>query len=216
MENKQKFLFTCGGIIAIMVFFSVSLGGCVISKQGQLVQQRNHVKQLFSQIANDYQRRADLVMQNKNVVAVNAAQELAVFKALRDQAAGLRKAIPVNAAGQAVMPSTAQGKTDLMQQFAQFDKLAIDVVNYAADNPEIQSTRLYEDFMTEIEGNENRISVARRDYNKGVEEYANLCDVLPGSIIAGFLGFKSDEFPMFVAAAGTDKAPDTSMPAPKE
>ena len=67
----------------------------------------------------------------------------------------------------------------------------------------------FQDFQAQIEGTENRINVARQDYNKAVQTYNLRVRTFPNNIFAGFFGFKSKEF--YKADAGTEKAPEVNF-----
>ena len=83
-----------------------------------------------------------------------------------------------------------------------------------ADNPEIQSTQLYSDFMIQVEGSENRINVARRDYNAAVNDYRNTTQTFPNNLAAGIFGFDPNQFAYFQAQPGAEQAPEVSFPTP--
>jgi LemA protein len=72
--------------------------------------------------------------------------------------------------------------------------------------PTLQTTQAFKDFQTQIEGTENRIAVARRDYSDAVNEYNVRVKRFPGNIMAGLFGFK--EKPYYQAEAGSEKAPN--------
>lgn len=87
-------------------------------------------------------------------------------------------------------------------------------MSYAADNPEINSSQLFADFMVEVAGSENRINVARRDFNAQVTVYRNTVQRFPNNLFAGLFGFNPNQFPYFQAEEGADSAPDIVFPTP--
>jgi LemA protein len=72
--------------------------------------------------------------------------------------------------------------------------------------PDLKTTKSFQDFQAQIEGTENRINVARQDYNKSVEGYNLKVRTFPNNIFAGLFGFKAKQF--YKADAGSEKAPD--------
>ena len=72
--------------------------------------------------------------------------------------------------------------------------------------PDLKTTAAFRDFQTQIEGTENRINIARQDYNKSIEGYNLKVKRFPKSILASVFGFK--EKPFYKADAGSEKNPD--------
>jgi LemA protein len=72
--------------------------------------------------------------------------------------------------------------------------------------PDLKTTKSFQDFQTQIEGTENRINVARQDFNKSVEGFNLKVRTFPNNIFAGMFGFKVKEF--YKADVGSEKAPD--------
>lgn len=197
-------------VLGIVVFVALMMWG----NYNSLVGKRQNVNVAWANVQSVYQRRLDLVNQTLPVVTAGAAQELAVYKTLRDQAAALGKAFPMNSAGQPVAPTSDAEASRLQQQVAGFNQALVQFTAYAASNPQIRSTELYQSFISQIEGSENRINVARRDYNAAVQDYKVSTQMFPGNIFAGILGFSPSEFAYFQADAGADKAPVIAFPTP--
>ena len=72
--------------------------------------------------------------------------------------------------------------------------------------PQLRATDAFRDLQAQIEGTENRINVARRDYNDAVREYNTAVGNFPGSLVAGFSGFKSKPY-FKVESEEASKAP---------
>ena len=117
--------------------------------------------------------------------------------------------------GQPVIPTGADAQK-VTTQIAGFDKAFINAISYVSSNPEIKSTQLFSDFMVQNEGSENRINVARRDYNLSVTTYRNATQGFPGNIIAGIFGFNANQFPYFQADEGASQAPKIVFPTPAQ
>ncbi len=71
--------------------------------------------------------------------------------------------------------------------------------------PQLQATQAFRDLMTQLEGTENRISVARKDFNDAVVSYNVKVRTFPRNLIAGILGFTAEK--PFAAQPGADSAP---------
>jgi LemA protein len=72
--------------------------------------------------------------------------------------------------------------------------------------PDLKTTKAFQDFQTQIEGTENRINVARQDYNKSVEDYNLRVKRFPNNMLAGLFGFKEKAY--YKSDPGSDKNPD--------
>ena len=75
--------------------------------------------------------------------------------------------------------------------------------------PDLKSNTVYTGLMDELSGTENRIAVARTDYNNVVTEYNRTIRRFPKSIFAGIFGFEKAEF--FAAAEGARTAPEVNF-----
>ncbi len=191
-----------GALVVIAVLFV--LGLVIGMGYNSLVGANNEVDANWSRVETAYQRRVDLVNQSLPTVIAGAAQELAVFTTLRDQAAALSGAIR-EGAGTEKIGTLAQGFESAYMQFTA----------YAADNPEIVSAQLFSDFLVQIEGTENRIRVERDDFNASVLRYRNRTQMLPGSIFAGIFGYSPLRHEFFEATSeGAENAPQIVFPTP--
>jgi LemA protein len=75
--------------------------------------------------------------------------------------------------------------------------------------PDLKTTKAFQDFQTQIEGTENRINVARRDYNSTVNAYNLQVKTFPNNIFAGIFGFHQRAY--FQADPGSERAPDINF-----
>jgi LemA protein len=72
--------------------------------------------------------------------------------------------------------------------------------------PDLKTTEQFKNFQTQIEGTENRINVARRDFNAAVNSYNLKVKTFPNNIFAGVFGYH--EKPYYKADPGSENAPD--------
>jgi LemA protein len=75
--------------------------------------------------------------------------------------------------------------------------------------PDLKTTKAFQDFQQQIEGTENRINIARRDYNSAVNTYNLQVRTFPNNIFAGIFHFQAK--PYYKADPGSEKAPDINF-----
>ena len=195
-------------VLVVLGFLILCLGGWFVLSYNSLISLDENVQTQWSNLQSSYQRRADLYATQLPVVVAASAQELAVFKELRKQAEALRATLNFESA-----PTGAQAE-QLADQLAAFDAAVTNFSVYVADNPEIVSAQLYSDFTVTIEGTENRINVARRDYNEAVRTYRTTVRSFPNIIFARILGLTPDKYVYFEAQEGVETVPTLVFPTP--
>lgn len=171
-------------IVAILVLVWVFTG------YNTLVTEHQNVETAWSQVETQYQRRFDLIPNVVNTVKGSAAFEqetLTEVTAARTQ---------WQSGGSLSERVEAAGKLDNA-----IGRLLVTVESY----PQLRSTEAFRDLITELEGTENRVSVARRDYNEAVRTYNLAVRRFPGMILAGIFGFDAE--PGFEAVDGSESAP---------
>ena len=100
---------------------------------------------------------------------------------------------------------TVKGNQPAVKKISALTRLLVTVEAY----PVIQSTQAFRDLMTELEGTENRIAVARRDYNQAVNTYNVAVRRVPSNIVAALFGFDAHEF--FAAVENAEAAPSVEF-----
>ncbi len=181
---------TLGIIIAIVVL--VLLYG--FGTYNRLVTLNVDADTKWKQVEVDYQRRFDLIPGLVESVKGIMKQETAVFTALADARTHYAGATSANE------KAIAAGQVD-----SALGRLLVIAENY----PELKSSANMATFMSQYEGTENRIGVARMKYNDAVKEYNLKVMRIPSSIIAALTGFKERAY--FEAAAGSEKAPEVKF-----
>ncbi len=184
-------------VIAVVVFGIFSWG---LNIYNNLVTQDEGVRSAWSQVETQYQRRMDLIPNLVSTVQGFAKQELAVFQGVAEARAKV---------GQLTV--TKEVLED-PQAFARFQQ-AQDQLSSALSRllvvseqyPQIKSNENFMDLQKQLEGTENRITVARTRFNETVQVYNTTIRRFPGSIVAGFTGFKEKAY--FAAKAGAEDAP---------
>lgn len=184
---------TAGKGILILVIVVVLLAVWGVSSYNGLAQSREAVAAAESQIDTALQRRADLIPNVVATVQSFAAHETEIITAVTDARAALNGAKTLEekaAADQALTTALTN--------------LNVIVENY----PELKSDTVYIGLMDELEGSENRIAVARQDYNDTVQAYNSRILRFPSSVLAGMFGF--EKAPYFEASAGAETVPDVA------
>ena len=197
--NKSKWLIP-GIIVGVLVLLVLMVSG---SYNG-LVKQREEVRTSLSNIQTQYQRRSDLIPNLVNTVKGSANFEKTTLDSVvnaRAKATSIQ--IDPSKATPAQLQQYQQSQGELSQALGRL--LAV-TENY----PDLKSTRAFTDLQVQLEGTENRIAVARRDYNEIARPYNAKIQTFPSNIAAGIFNFES--FPYFQATAGSDKAPTVTFP----
>ncbi|MBY0484733.1 LemA family protein [Nitrosomonas sp.] len=166
-------------IVAILCTFSLS--GC---DYNTLQSTDEQIKASWAEVLNQYKRRADLVPNLVNTVKGFASQEKDVLLGVtnaRSRVGGIQ-ATPelINDAGAFSKFQNAQGELSNA-----LSRLLVVVENY----PELKSDANFRDLQAQLEGTENRITVARNRYIKAVQEYNIVVRSFPSNLTAMLFGF---------------------------
>lgn len=183
MKNSMK-------IFIVVIVILLILGLPLVSTYNKLVTLDQNVNNCESNIDTQLQRRSDLIPNIVNTVKGYASQETEIFTQISNARAKLAGAQTV----------TEQANADATLSNA-LSRLLVVVENY----PDLKSNQNFRDLTVELEGTENRIAVARQDYNKAVTEYNTKRRKFPTTIIAPLFGF--DEKPLYKASEGAKDVP---------
>jgi len=190
-------------IPGIIIGVIVLIAAIVIGGYNGLIGQRENVNKSFANLQSQYQRRADLVPNLVSTVkgAANFEQDtLTDVTEARAKATGIT-IDPSNATPEQ-LAQYQQSQGELSQALGRL--LAV-TENY----PELKAVAGFQDLQVQLEGTENRISVARNDFNEVASGYNSRIQTFPTNITAGIFGF--DKFPYFEAEGGADTAPDVNF-----
>ncbi|GIP24211.1 LemA family protein [Paenibacillus sp. J22TS3] len=163
------------GIAAIVVIIVIFM----ISNYNKYVSAEENVDQKWSRIETDLQRRYDLIPNLVNTVKGFAQHEKEVIKQVTDARAAL---------GGARTADEKAAANDQLQ--GALGRLLVVVENY----PNLKSDVHFTQLMDELAGTENRIAVARGDYNDAVAEYNKMIKRFPGRLVAGIMGFDAKQY----------------------
>jgi LemA protein len=168
---------------ALAALLALSLGGCGYNT---LQVNDEQTKANWSEVVNQYQRRADLVPNLVNTVKGFAAQEKEVLLGVTNARAkvGSIQATPelVNSPDAFAKFQAAQGELS-----GALSRLLVVSENY----PQLKSDANFRDLQAQLEGTENRIAVARNRYIKSVQEYNVTVRSFPSNLTAMAFGYKA-------------------------
>jgi LemA protein len=157
------------------------------------------VKTSWGTVQSQYQRRSDLI---PNLVAT-------VKGAANFEQETLTRVVEARAKATSINVNPDDLTPEKMQQFQQaqgqlstaLGRLLMVTENY----PDLKANQNFRDLQAQIEGTENRIAVARKDFNETARVYNSSIRTFPNNIVAGFGGFR--QRPYFEAQAGAENAP---------
>jgi len=180
-------------LIVILLF-----GGCACTRYNGLVTSDQGVKTAWSNVETNYQRRTDLYNSVIKTIEGSANFEKSTLKeVIAARASATSVHVDVNDSA-----SLGQYQRAQQQLAGSFSRLMAVAEAY----PELRTTQQFADFQTNIAGTENRINVARRDFNSAVQDYNLKVKTFPNNIFAGIFGFH--EKPYYKAEPGSENAPD--------
>ena len=182
----------------IAVLATLALGGCGYN---DLQRQDEGVKASWSEVLNQYQRRADLVPNLVNTVKGYAAHEQQVLTEVTNARAnvGAMRATPELVNDPVAFQKFIEAQNQLQGALSRL--LAV-----AENYPNLKSDALFRDLQSQLEGTENRIAVARNRYIKSVQEFNTTVRQFPTNLTA--MIFKMGVKPNFtVADEGAVSAP---------
>lgn len=160
-----------------------------------LVSARESVDNQWAQVQTQYQRRFDLIPNLVESVKVVMKQEQKVFGDLAEARTRYAGASSVDAKVNAA--SQLEGA---------ISRLLVVMENY----PQLKSSENVQQFTTQLEGTENRVSVERQRFNDSVKNYNLVIKRFPSNLVASMFGFSSER-PYFEAAQGAETAPKVSF-----
>jgi LemA protein len=185
-------------VLVIIAGLVLIIGGCGCVQYNGLVTADQGVKTAWSNVETNYQRRTDLYSSIVKTVSASANFEKSTLTAVVDaRAKATSVTVDVNDS-----TSLARFQAAQAQLQGSFSRLMAVSESY----PDLKTTKAFQDFQTDIGGTENRINIARRDYNSSVQDYNLRVKRFPGSIFASMFGYHEKAF--YKADEGAQNNPD--------
>src|SRR5882762_7731590 len=191
MNIKKAFL------LSVLFLVALTAGGCGYNT---LTTKHENVKAKWANVETMIQRRADLIPNLFEAAKAAGVQEQTVFGQIaeaRAKLAGATSAPPQGPNGD----KSPEQKQAVLDANSTLSRLLVIVENY----PQLRSSESFQKFQDELVGTENRIAVARKDYNEAVQDYNTARARFPTVIAAKLYGFKEE--PYFKADEGAKAVP---------
>lgn len=192
-KNKKPLILI--GIVALIIL----IGGWLMKGYNGMVNEDENVNLQWAEVENQYQRRLDLIPNLVNVVKGYAAHEKETLEGVIEARA--------KATQTTIDPSNMTEEQLANFQKAQdglsgaLNRLMVVVEKY----PELKANENFLQLQAQLEGTENRITVARKGYNDAATIYNKLVRRFPNNMLAGIFGFSVR--PQFKAQEGAESAP---------
>ena len=174
MKNKG-IIYVLGILLAIIL-----LGGCsVVGTYNGLVSEQTKVEQAQADVATALQRRSDLIGNLVESVKGQMNHETEVFTQIAEARAKI-------GTGSVTSKENQEAQGELSSAISR-------LISLTENYPELKSNQNVEQLMTELAGSENRIFVARKDYNQAATEYNQKLRSFPTVLLANMMNFKEAE-----------------------
>ena len=186
--------------LALILICALTLSSCGYNS---MVEKEEAVNTAWSNVENQYQRRADLIPNLVNTVKGYASHEQETLESVVN---ARFKATQITLNADELTPEklkayqAAQGEVG-----SALSRLLAVTENY----PELKANENFQELQAQLEGTENRISVERRNFNQVTQDYNTYIRKFPNNLFAGMFGF--DKKPYFEAEAGSQKAPEVKF-----
>jgi len=189
-------------IIAILGLLLV-FAGCGCNGYNSIIDQDENVKKAWNNVNSEYQRRSDLIPNLVNTVKGAANFEQQTLVQLMEARA---KATQITVDPTNLTPEKLAEFQQAQSQISSgIGRLLVAVENY----PDLKANQNFQQLQAQLEGTENRIKVARNDFNQAIQEYNVLVRKFPMNLFAGMFGFKAKEG--FKADPGAERAPEVKF-----
>ncbi len=196
MSTKNITLTVIGVLILV-------LGWTGCNGYNGLIKQDENVNNAWNRVQSDYQRRSDLIPNLVNTVKGEANFEQTT---LQNVIAARASATQMKVDAKDLTPEKLQQFQASQGQLSQaLGRLLVVSENY----PNLRANDAFRGLQAQLEGTENRIKVARNDFNDAIQAYNVKVRSFPMNFFSGFFGFKAKEG--FKAEAGTEKAPEVKF-----
>ena len=199
--NKKSINMKKSTIITIVVIAVIAVWA--VSGYNGLVKADEEVSTAWSNVENQYQRRADLIPNLVNTVKGYASHEKETLDAVTT---ARTRATQVTVNAEDLTPEKLQEYQKAQGEVgAALGRLLAITESY----PDLKANENFRELQAQLEGTENRISVERRNFNEVARSYNTSIRTFPKTILASLFGF--EKRPYFEAEEGASKAPEVQF-----
>lgn len=185
--------------VLILAVIGIFIYTKAVGTYNQFVQTEETINGQWAEVQTQYQRRADLIPNLVNTVKGYAEFEQETLTGVVEARS---KATSVQIDPTNLTPEKLAEFQQAQDQLSgALSRLLVTVEKY----PDLKANQNFLELQAQLEGTENRISVARRNFNESVQAYNSNLRTFPNNIFAGWYGFETKGY--FEAAAGAESAP---------
>lgn len=185
--------------IIVLVLIGIFVYTKAVGVYNQFVQTEETINGEWAEVETQYQRRADLIPNLVNTVKGYADFEQETLTGVIEARS---KATSININADNLTPEKIAEFQQAQDQLSgALSRLLVTVERY----PDLKANQNFLELQAQLEGTENRIAVARRNFNQSVQAYNSNLRTFPNNIFAGWYGF--DRKGYFEAAEGSENAP---------
>jgi LemA protein len=166
------------GVLGVLLLCVLMVFGSYVSARNQMVAKDQFVKNQWSEVDVQLERRADLIPNLVETVKGFTKEESTVFGDIANARAGMLN---------------AQGPAAKIQANGQLDGAIGRLLLLTENYPQLRSSEQFIRLQDELAGTENRIGVARKRYNDAIQDYNTFILQFPNNIWAGMSGFKEND-----------------------
>ena len=193
-------------VLGVVVVAVLALLGGIWGFYNSVVEKQEVVDNAWAKIQVQYQRRLDLIPNLVETVKGYAAHESETLESVTRARAGLSDAYNAADSLMKTTPDNAAAFERYNTSQAQLGRAFNVYVNAVREAyPDLKANTQFENLQKQIEGTENRISMARTDYTNTVQDYNLKIKRFPGNLFASFFGFEAK--PQFEADSEAQSAP---------
>lgn len=207
ISMKRNMFLSLGCVIIALLCIVLLFFGLLAGGYNRLVQSSTNVDTAWAQVQTDYQRRSDLIPNLVRTVEGAANFEKSTLSAVIEARASATKVT--------IDPSKAPTDPAQLQQFQQAQDAVSSTLGrllaVSERYPELKTSSNFRDLQAQIEGTENRIAIARQDFNKAAQSYNVQVRSFPTVLYSRILGFEPK--PFFQSTSGAEKPPEVNFPS---
>ena len=186
-------------IIMRLLFVAICAMTLSSCSYNTMVEKEEAVNTAWSNVENQYQRRADLIPNLVNTVKGYAAHESETLASVVEARA---KATQITVSADQLTP---EALARYQQAQGEIGSALGRLMRITENYPELKANQNFQELQAQLEGTENRISVERRNFNQATQDYNTYIRKFPQNLIAGMFGFEKK--PYFEAEEGNNVAP---------